>query len=267
VEGTRRLRGPGHPDVLTATNNLAEICFLRGRLADAEQLFREVLKARIEGEGPTHPHTLGAKDELAVVYQRQGKLVEAERLLVEVLQARRDALPPDHPNTLSAMSYLAECQQALGKLDQAESLFGEALEGRRRALGAEHPVTLGNMEALGAIRCLRKRFVEAEPVLRECLEIRKKTMPDDWSLFNIESLLGGSLLGQGKFAEAQALLRRGYEGMKARAKSIPPQGATRVPEALDRLIELYAATNRPDEAKKWQAERAKYPRDATPRAG
>lgn len=33
----------------------------------------------------------------------------------------------------------------------------------------------------------------------------------------------------------------------------------RIPEALRRLIELYTATNRPDEAKKWQAERAKYP--------
>jgi hypothetical protein len=31
------------------------------------------------------------------------------------------------------------------------------------------------------------------------------------------------------------------------------------PEALDRLIELYTAINQPDEAKKWQAERAKYP--------
>jgi hypothetical protein len=37
----------------------------------------------------------------------------------------------------------------------------------------------------------------------------------------------------------------------------------RIPEALDRLIELYTATKRPDEAKKWKAERAKYP-DAKP---
>ena len=38
-----------------------------------------------------------------------------------------------------------------------------------------------------------------------------------------------------------------------------------VPYALDRLIELYANTKRPDEVKKWQAERAKYPRDGKPR--
>ena len=56
----------------------------------------------------------------------------------------------------------------------------------------------------------------------------------------------------------------GYEGMKQREKTIPPQASTRIPEALDRLIELYTATNKPDEVKKWQAERAKYPEAAPP---
>jgi hypothetical protein len=49
--------------------------------------------------------------------------------------------------------------------------------------------------------------------------------------------------------------------MKTREKTIPKQGGgeLRIPEALDRLIELYTAINKPDEAKKWQTERAKYP--------
>jgi hypothetical protein len=50
--------------------------------------------------------------------------------------------------------------------------------------------------------------------------------------------------------------------MKAREKTFPPQAAIRLPEALDRLIELYTATSKPDEGKKWQAERAKYPKEA-----
>jgi eukaryotic-like serine/threonine-protein kinase len=58
---------------------------------------------------------------------------------------------------------------------------------------------------------------------------------------------------------AEPLLLKGYERMKPREKSIAPGGATRIPEALDRLIELYSATNKPDEAAKWQTERAKYP--------
>jgi hypothetical protein len=54
-------------------------------------------------------------------------------------------------------------------------------------------------------------------------------------------------------------LLKGYEGMKAREKTIPPRSATRIPEALDRLIELYTAMNKPDEAKKYRELRAKYP--------
>ena len=95
-------------------------------------------------------------------------------------------------------------------------------------------------------------------MLRECLALREKKQPDLWSTFNTKLLLGAALLGQKKYAEAEPLLLKGYEVMKQREKTIPPQGATRLPEALDRLIELYTATNKPDEAKKWRAERAKY---------
>ena len=47
--------------------------------------------------------------------------------------------------------------------------------------------------------------------------------------------------------------------MKQHEKSIPAQGRTRIPQALDALVEFYTATNKHDEVKKWQAERAKYP--------
>ena len=40
----------------------------------------------------------------------------------------------------------------------------------------------------------------------------------------------------------------------------PKRTLVRLREALDRLIELSTATNKPDEVKKRQAERAKYPK-------
>jgi len=51
------------------------------------------------------------------------------------------------------------------------------------------------------------------------------------------------------------LLLKGYEGMKKREKTIPPQGATRIPESIDRLIELSEATGKKDNAAKWRNER------------
>jgi eukaryotic-like serine/threonine-protein kinase len=61
-----------------------------------------------------------------------------------------------------------------------------------------------------------------------------------------------------KDAEAEPLLVKGYEGMKQREKAIPPQAATRLPEALDRLMDFYTATSKPDEVRRWRAERVKY---------
>ncbi len=62
-------------------------------------------------------------------------------------------------------------------------------------------------------------------------------------------------------SDAKPLLLKGYEGMKTREERISKSGGgeLRIPEALDRLIEFHTPTNKPDDVKKWQAERAKYP--------
>lgn len=112
---------------------------------------------------------------------------------------------------------------------------------------------------LGQLDLAARRYTEAEAPLRICLTISEKLQPDAWTTFNTKSLLGRAMLGQKKYADAEPLLLAGYEGMKQQEKTVPPQSGTRLPETLDRLIELSSATNRPDEVKKWQAEGAKYP--------
>jgi len=42
--------------------------------------------------------------------------------------------------------------------------------------------------------------------------------------------------------------------MKARAKAIPPQGKVRLTEALERLVQLYDAWGKKEEAAKWRKE-------------
>jgi hypothetical protein len=86
-------------------------------------------------------------------------------------------------------------------------------------------------------------FTQAEHFARQCLAIREKAIPDDWSLFNTKAMLGGALLGQKKYTEAEPLLVAGYEGMKAREESIPAQGKIRVTESLERLVALYEQRN------------------------
>ena len=107
---------------------------------------------------------------------------------------------------------------------------------------------------MGRNQLLQQKYTEAELALRECLAIRKKTQPGEWTTFNTKSMLGGALLGQKKYAEAEPLLLVGYEGMKQREAKIPPEGKVRLTEALERLAELDEAMEKKDGAARWRKE-------------
>ena len=92
-------------------------------------------------------------------------------------------------------------------------------------------------------------WAEAEAVVREALTIQEAKEPDAWRPFNTKALLGGALLGQKKYAEAEPLLKAGYAGMKQRAEKIPPINDVILGEALDWLIELAEATGKAEDAK------------------
>ncbi len=201
---------------------------------------------------------------LAVAYEKAGKLDLAIPLDEETLKLRKAKIGPDHPDTLTTMNNLALAYTSAGKLDLAVPLYEETLKLRTAKLGPDHRQTLETMASLGRSLMKIQAFTRAEQMLRNCLAAREKVRPDGWQTFDAKSLLGGALLGQKKYADAEPYLRQGYEGMKQREKMIPIPKASVLPDALDRLIELATATNRPDEVKKWQAERAKYPQAAFP---
>jgi serine/threonine-protein kinase len=96
------------------------------------------------------------------------------------------------------------------------------------------------------------KAADAKPILRECLGIREKKLPDDCVLFNTKSMLGGALAGQDKFQEAEPFLIEGYHGMKEREEKIPANAKTRLPEAIQRLVDLYTAWEKLEEAEKWK---------------
>jgi tetratricopeptide (TPR) repeat protein len=136
--------------------------------------------------------------------------------------------------------------------EPAEPLHREVLSGARQSKATEAMIA-GPLANLGMNLLFQQKFDEAAPILRECLAIREAMMPDQWLTFNSRSQLGGSLLGQKKYAEAEPLLLAGYEGMRERAATIPPPGRIRLPEALERVVQLYNDWGKPDEAAQWRA--------------
>ena len=67
------------------------------------------------------------------------------------------------------------------------------------------------------------------------------------------SLLGGSLPGQARYAEAEPLVVAGYEGMKERESRITAPDQFRLREAAARVVRLYEAWGKPEKATEWKA--------------
>jgi hypothetical protein len=162
------------------------------------------------------------------------------------LRAKLSEFGPNDVGTLLARRDLAQLCMRANQLDAAEPILPEVLRG------------LSDRKPDDPIVVFTTRL------LAQCLATRQGTAPNAWTTFNTMSVMGGALLGQKKYAEAEPLLLKGYEGMKARERTIPPAGRDCIPDALDRLVDLDTATDKSGEAKKWQAERVKYPNAAPP---
>jgi hypothetical protein len=100
---------------------------------------------------------------------------------------------------------------------------------------------------------LQKKWDQAEPICRQCLTIRKKKDPDSWRMFNAKSMLGGALLGQKKYVDAEPLLLAGYKGLKRHA-TVDPGLRLPIPITLERLVQFYEATDKKAAAAKWRKE-------------
>jgi len=251
------VHGPEHPDTLIAAYNLGRVYRDVGREIDAIRIFEQVWQSRTRALGIEHNLTLTTSASLAVVYRAIGKLDRALLILRNTMNIiEKNQYKHEYSNQI--ILELIACLEQLSQYPEAEIWRRKWLAVVKTRAGADTPVYAGELSALALNLLNQQKWVDAEAVLRECLSIRVKTQPELWSTFNTRSSLGGALLGQKKYAEAEPLLLAGLDGMRQREATIPPQGRPRLGEAADRLVELYTATGKPDEAAKWREVRDRY---------
>jgi tetratricopeptide (TPR) repeat protein len=96
---------------------------------------------------------------------------------------------------------------------------------------------------------------EAIALLETIVERGKaKLAPDHRDTLLAQSELGDSYCHAGRFAEAEPLLAQAYEGFKERAARIPREEPGFLNTTLERLVYLYDAWGKPDEAARWRKE-------------
>ena len=182
----------------------------------------------------------------------QGKYARAEAVFSQTLEIERRVLGPEHPDTLDTLSDFASMYQLQGKYVEAETHVAQALAGRRQALGSEDPETIASAADLALAYQSQGKFVESEPLAREAMEVDRREQPDSWQRFRAESLVGASLDGQKKFAEAEPLLLEGYQGMLARKQRMAAKDWYHLDRAREWIVQLYQAWGKPAKASAWR---------------
>jgi len=252
VEIQRRVLSPAHPDTLFATHGLAVACDNEGKYAEAEALFSQTLEAMRRVLGPEHPLTLTAMANLGEVYEHEEKYAESEALFKQNIEIRQRVLGPEDSYTLATVSDLALLYLRQGKWALAETYAARALAGRRHAFGSQNPDTMAAESDLALVYLAQGKFAESEGLAREALETEQKVQADDWQRFRAESLLGASLAGEKKYAEAEPLLLEGYQGLLARKDRIVVPDWYHLDRAHDWIVQLYQAWGKPSKAAEWR---------------
>jgi serine/threonine protein kinase/Tfp pilus assembly protein PilF len=248
----RRILGSDHPDTLDSMNNLADAYNALGKYTQAEVLLIRTLETKRRVLGSEHPDTLMSMHNLCLVYESQGKYSQAEALFKHTLELKRRVLGLDHPATLGLISDFASMYQRQGKYAVAETYAARAVAGRRHTLGSEELDTMLSVADLALAYLSQGKFAESEPLAREALEFNRKKQPDEWQRFRAESLLGASLAGQKKYAEAEPLLLEGYRGMLQRKDRIGVPDWYHLDRSREWIAQFYKVWDKPEKAVEWR---------------
>jgi eukaryotic-like serine/threonine-protein kinase len=252
----RRVLGPEHRDTLYTMINLAESLLAEGKYPQAEALSNQVLELERRVRGPENRYTLVAMDDLASTYGLGSKFRQAEALIGSVLEVSRRVLGPEDRDTLRFLSDAAFMYQRHGDYGLAEVYATQVLAGRRHAVGSDLPATMASAADLALAYQSQQKFAQSEILAREALEFYRKKQSDDWQRFRAESLLGASLSGQKRYAEAEPLLLEGYQGMLTRKERMAVPDWYHLDGARQWIVELYRAWGKPLKAAEWRQKTA-----------
>jgi eukaryotic-like serine/threonine-protein kinase len=259
----RQLLGNENPYVINSLDNLGEVMYHQNKLDEDEATLREALAIARRLYGNQHPSVLNILCDLGGVLMSEGRLAEAEDAERESLAQCRRFYGDEQYVTANGAMDLGEVLAREGRFSEAEPLFREALTIDKKWLGKDHIRMYEVLEDLAGTLQSRGELAESEALFRESLAIHEKQQPENWVTFDCRSMLGGNLLAQKKYAEAEPLLVSGFEGIKQREQRIPIHRRESLGKALARLVELCEATNRPDQAAQWKQKLADFDKAET----
>jgi serine/threonine protein kinase/tetratricopeptide (TPR) repeat protein len=208
------LEGEESRNTLRTRNNLANTLSMMGDLEGAERHYRALLEIAPRVLGPRHPDTLACFNNLGQTLVNMGRFEEAEAHLREALELRREVLGDDHVATLTSLNNLASLLNKTGRPQEAEPLYLEARAELERRFGPDDWRLLATSHNLARLWMQDGRAELALPVFEEILSREEAADPPTaWRCEAMRASVGICLRELGRFAEAERVLLRAYEGL------------------------------------------------------
>ena len=250
----RKTLGNEHRETAVSLSDLALDLWGRGDTAGAEPLFRESLAISRKTLGDNHPNVASSMSNLGLVLMDKGEYAAAESLFREALAVHTRTVGEKHNNVATTLNNLAGAVRQQGRYEEALAFATQALEIGLASYGPNHPSVAIFEVAVSRAHLDGRNPAKAEPLLRDALRIQRRAYkPDNWRIGMTCSLLGASLTGLARYAEAEELL---IEARKV-LRDVPGREGREAAATRTRLVALYEAWGKPDKASPYRLAAAK----------
>jgi serine/threonine-protein kinase len=233
-----------------ALSNLAIWRVYQGKLVEAESLQRVALSDSSLRGATQRPRYAEFERGLASILEERGQYAAADSLMRHALPILEASLGPEHTTYLRARANAVRLRVRSGDYHGALEVAQPVVQAIGTVLPATDPTSASVLQFVAAAHDSLGQYAEGESALRRAWELRRQGMPaGHWAVASAEATVGAHLLLVRRYAEAERLLRRGYEGVVATHGASAPYSVA----IARRLVMLFEATGREREAAQWKA--------------
>ena len=192
------------PVLAQAISSHATQLYHLGDLEGAEPLYRKALEMKIALYGDVHLSVATSWSLLGNLMRRQRRFEQARQCYERSLEIRRELLPPKHPDLARSFSQIGTFLFERGAHEEAEPYQRRAFEIRLEKYGGRHPDVAASQYRLALVLRRLEQYEEAEELFRRSMAARCATSAQD-ECASVKRSLAKLLVGRGETEEAEEL--------------------------------------------------------------